>query len=535
MRTGLLASSLRPIGPAFASVATALLVATTASAQIVQPDGTQVPVGGLLQTTFNDRDESIDAVNDAAITPVTFEPSCALTFEVLIRNAGYRNSFGWYNVTGSQPPDSDLYEFLTCTDDVGTQRVLDIRSDERWAGGEVGFYQATGPCGTIESHEAIFFSETQYNPDGAEDNPFVHLLIYNSTVTPRAFYFGWEDLLSGGDNDFDDLTTFVTGLTCSGGGDACTVDGASGVCAAGVLQCRAGELQCVATVEPQTEACDGFDNDCNEQIDEGDLCEPGEVCDRGACVPQCGDGEFTCTGGLECDRGFCVDPECVGVDCEEGERCIEGECAGPCEGVVCPFGQVCQLGSCLDPCVATVCDDAQVCDGGVCVDRCQCKGCDEGFSCADDGACIATACADQTCDEGSHCEGGECVDDCDGVTCPHGQSCSEGTCAAEGEGGGSGATTSGIAISVGVGGDDTGGVTSAQGTPSGAGGDGGASSGGAPVGEGEAGPGCDCTTGPGNRSNNNDYAAFALVGLGALVVSRRKRAQSRPAGLLDNA
>ena len=29
--------------------------------------------------------------------------------------------------------------------------------------------------------------------------------MHNSTVTPQAFYFAWEDLLVGGDNDFDDL------------------------------------------------------------------------------------------------------------------------------------------------------------------------------------------------------------------------------------------------------------------------------------------------------------------------------------------
>jgi MYXO-CTERM domain-containing protein len=501
------------------------LAAAPAAAQVVQPDGTPVPVGGLLQTTFDGRGEQIDAVADAATTPETFVPSCALTFEVLIRNAGYRNSFGWYNVTGQKPGTDELYEFLTCTDDVGTQRVLDIRNDPRWAGGEVGFYQATGGCATLETHEAIFFSEKAYNPDGDQANPFVHLLIYNSTVVPRAFYFGWDDLLSGGDNDFDDLTTFVTGITCSGGGDPCVVDGASGLCAQGVVQCRSGELTCVPTVEPQTEACNGFDDDCDEQIDEGDLCDAGFVCDRGSCVPECGSGEFTCPGGLACDDGFCIDPACVDVDCPEGERCVGGDCRGPCDGVACPHGQTCQLGVCLDPCAAVQCDDAQVCEDGVCVDRCQCKGCGDAESCLDDGHCVEAACAAVTCDVGTHCEGGACVDDCEGAACPEGTTCVDGACAADGGDGGGSSSGPSATIAVGAGGDDDASGAGAGPSSDGGGGGGGAASGsggGAPR---EAGPGCDCGIAgtPDGPSRGGGALGLAVAAVG-LLASRRRRA-----------
>lgn len=504
------------------------LVTSPALGQVVQPDGTPVPVGGLLQQTFDGRGEQIDAVVDAAVTPETFVPSCALTFEVLIRNAGYRNSFGWYNVTGQKPTIAELNEFLTCTDDVGTTRELDIRNDPRWEGGEVGFYQATGNCATLETHEAIFFSEKAYNPDGDQANPFVHLLIYNSTVVPRAFYFGWEDLLSGGDNDFDDLTTFVTGITCSGGGDPCEVEGASGLCAQGVVQCRSGELTCVGTVEPQTEACNGFDDDCNDQIDEGDLCEAGFVCDRGTCVPECGGGEFTCPQGLACDDGFCIDPDCVDVECPTGERCVDGDCRGPCEGVSCPHGQTCQLGVCLDPCAAVQCDEAQVCEAGVCVDRCQCKGCDEGQACLDDGHCVAADCAEVTCDQGTHCVGGACVDDCDGAVCPDGQVCQDGACvASSGEGGGgpSGPSTT-VTVGVGTGGDDSG----AGAGPAGDGGGGGASpsTGASSATPPDAGPGCDCRAAGGRGPGGGGPLLAVAVGL--IVAARRRLGRDTRAG-----
>ncbi len=508
------------------------LIAAPATAQLTQPDGTAIPEGGLLQTTFDGRGEQIDAVNDAATTPETFVPSCALTFEVLIRNAGYRNSFGWYNVTGAKPADAELHEFLTCTDDVGTSRVLDIRSDPGWAGGEVGFYQATGACGTIETHEAIFYSERGYNPDGEQANPFIHLLIYNSTVVHKAFYFGWEDLLSGGDNDFDDLTTFVTGISCSGGGEPCAVDGATGICAQGVMQCRAGELQCIATVEPQTEECNGFDDDCNDSIDEGDLCQAGFVCDKGNCVPRCSGGEFNCPAELVCDDDFCIDPACVDVECEAGERCVAGECKGPCEEVVCPFGDVCQLGVCLDPCATSQCDEAQVCEAGVCGDPCQCTGCEDASTCEDDGRCVAAACAGVECDAGTHCEAGACVDDCAGAVCPDGQVCEAGGCvpgATEGTGGSaaSGAPT----VTIGAGGEDQS-APSTSGVSTGGEGDGGASTASGSADAGESGPGCDCAVvGHAGGRDGQGRAALAASAFALLAASamRRRRARARRA------
>ncbi len=33
---------------------------------------------------------------------------------------------------------------------------------------------------------------------------------------PRTYHFAWEDLIQGGDNDFDDLTTSVSGVVCNG-------------------------------------------------------------------------------------------------------------------------------------------------------------------------------------------------------------------------------------------------------------------------------------------------------------------------------
>jgi MYXO-CTERM domain-containing protein len=497
-----------------------LVVSPAVALALQQPDGTVIPVGPSLQALFDSRGEAISALNDAATTPETFTPSCQLTFEVLQRNAGYQNSFGWYNVTGTKPTAADLHEFIACNDPVGTIKVLDIKNDPAWTGGEVAFYEATGSgCPTPASNENVFFSQKAYNPDSSQQNPTVHLITYNSTATAKAFYFAWEDLLAGGDNDFDDLTMFVTGITCSGGGVPCDT-GLLGVCASGILQCQSGVLACVPTVQPQTESCDGFDNDCNDLIDEGDLCQPGFVCDQGNCVPACSGGEFQCPPGSVCNEdGLCVDAECVMTECPPGEKCVDGECLGPCENVVCPYGQVCQLDVCVDPCAPIACDAEQVCVAGVCLDKCPCRDCAQGEVCQPDGTCLAAACDGVTCSPGEHCDpaSGQCVDDCLGASCPLGQVCQAGECVEDttGQGGAGGGSTG----SFGTGAGTTGGTGGSSGSQTGSGGQGGA---GGDATDGSSG-GCDCRSTARATSRADTTNGWIALGLLAASWIRRRR------------
>ncbi|HVJ17061.1 MAG TPA: DUF4114 domain-containing protein [Polyangiaceae bacterium] len=481
---------------------------------------------------------TINAQTDAAITPETFDPRCNLTFNVVARGAGNDNVFGWYNVTRDaggvsiKPAVSELYTFILGTDNAPFTRELAVREDPNYLGGEIGFFIATGyPTAVVggppSSYQQIFYSELAHNPnEPGQDMPSIHDIIWQSVTHPDSFYFGWEDLLTGNDNDFDDIFTLVTGIQCAGGGDPCDTE-LEGVCKDGTMQCQHGELACVPNLQPSDESCNALDDDCNGMTDDGDLCPKDHICDRGKCVPTCSTGEFPCSGGLVCsEAGACVDPRCEEVVCPEGQICEAGDCIDPCEGVICPYDRVCRLGICADPCQNVECDDGYSCHLGVCVD-CDCAGCDAGQTCSSD-VCVEDACVDVPCEAGQHCVAGACVDNCDGVTCPGGAACVAGECEAPqlGEGGASAGPaggSGGSGIVIGSGGSAASGMTPADPGDGGSAPGSGASSGSDDmVGRrGAEAAGCACrAAGAGFNSVAAWLAALAIAGFAA----RRRRA-----------
>jgi MYXO-CTERM domain-containing protein len=547
-------------------LAVSCLSLTSLSARALQqPDGTVIPVlgsattcsGGNVQPCLDAEEMgmTINAQAAAAVTPETYDPSCKLTFKVLARGAGFNNTFGWYNVNpNGKPADTDLHSFLLCSDAVGTVKELNILSSPFYKKGKIGFFIATpenattpGNCPTIVDGMGpvagtlgyIYYSEKEYNPDNqGPNNSFIHLVTYNSVTHPKAFYFGWEDLLGGGDNDFDDVLTRVDGITCSGGGAPCDTGG-KGICVNGTMQCQNGVLACVQQNEPVMESCNGLDDNCDGVVDEGDLCPTGKVCDKGTCVGKCGTGEFQCTGGLVCsDKGFCIDPACKDKQCPGGTVCRAGICVAPCDGVVCPLGQECRLDVCVDPCAGVKCDEGSVCDKGICKDSCSCSGCDAGSTCTPSGLCVVDACASQNCGMGTVCQNGTCVDACTNAKCPTGQTCMQGQCISgtSGAGGmsaGGSAGSAGNIIGVGQGGTGgmpgsplgVGGSSAASGNSSSTGGTGantGANNGTAAE---ESSSGCGCRMASSEPTSRWWLAGVAL-GMAA-AVSRRRR--SRPA------
>ncbi|MDP3274318.1 MAG: DUF4114 domain-containing protein [Deltaproteobacteria bacterium] len=432
------------IARSLVSVSLAALAWLSASVALAinQPDGTPIPATSALQSVFTARGESLNALTDAALTPERFVPGCRLTFTLATRGpALFRNSFGWYNATGRAPTDADLHPLIGCDAPQGFVATLDLTREPAYMGGEIGFFLRTpedGASGTCAGGDCCarpgrvgrtYFSERRFNPDSLESggSGYVHLLTYDSRAMRDGFYFAWEDLFRGGDNNFTDFVALVSNIVCSGGGGRCDT-GMPGVCANGTLQCRAGALACAASTVASAERCDGQDNDCNGSVDEGDsLCPSGQVCDRGTCVPPC--LERSCFEGFRCsERGTCVEDACAMVSCPSGQRCEAGRCLAACDGIVCPGAQQCRAGRCVDPCEGVRCDADQVCVGGTCSPRCQCRRCPASETCQTDGRCVATDCAAVSCPLGQQCISGACRDACTNARCPLGERCETGAC-----------------------------------------------------------------------------------------------------------
>jgi hypothetical protein len=490
--------------------------------------------------SFNDNtcipsnESGLDPWTDAAIVPETFHPTCALTYTVESRGtAEFQNAFGWYNAGPQVPAASDLHVMLDCSTAAGASAVLDLTKEPDWKGGDVAFFLVTPEdhaasgkcaggdcCATVARFQGgvgyVYYSQREFNPDGAGANPFIHLLTFDSQITQQKYYFGWEDTFQTTSADFTDLVTSVSGVECSGAGVSCST-GQQGVCAFGVTSCAQGTVSCQPLEKPTPETCNGVDDDCNGQIDDGATCpEAGDVCENGKCVAPCGGDEFQCPKqGTKCDpaSGLCVDPKCIGVVCPSEQVCTGGQCGTPCSGVVCPHGQTCLGNQCLDLCAGVTCGPGETCAEGACLPSCgQCGG----VTCAAPLACDESsgACADPSCPggcpAGTFCSGGQCADACQGATCPAGQTCQGGQCVGPG-----GASPDGGLVAPGSSGN------AGSGT---GGGDGGAN-GDVPPFEAQR-PGCACSSGSGGAGG------LALLLGGALAVgltARRRRVCARGA------
>jgi hypothetical protein len=255
-----------------------------------------------------------------------------------------------------------------------------------------------------------------------------------------------DEVCDGLDNDCDgrsDEGDLEANGTCD--------TGRLGVCASGLWTCVANGTLCQEIVAPTPERCDGLDNDCDGNVDEGDTVDPRECSTGllGECALgrlNCLEGEVTCVAIEQSQMDICNerDDDCDGkVDeelrnlcgvCTESlvESCngVDEDCDGSVDegDTLCNEGNLCVLGECVDPCLGTECSDVQeICVEGGCVSRCMVMECPRGFLC-EEGQCI-DLCEDVTCIHGEVCQTGECVgNNCYERGCETGELCLQNEC-----------------------------------------------------------------------------------------------------------
>jgi hypothetical protein len=143
-----------------------------------------------------------------------------------------------------------------------------------------------------------------------------------------------------------------------------------GECVSGTTTCSSGSTTCVNAVGPTAEVCDGLDNDCDGQIDNGvAYCVNGTL----TCIPQtevcdgidndcnglvddsitsvaCGSDVGECVSGMtQCSAGATV---CVGSVGPVSEVCngLDDDCNGVADDVIynsnpCPTDHMCAVGT----------------------------------------------------------------------------------------------------------------------------------------------------------------------------------------------
>jgi von Willebrand factor type A domain/Putative metal-binding motif len=129
---------------------------------------------------------------------------------------------------------------------------------------------------------------------------------------------------------------------CDGQIDEGLVEGCTTACGAGTRTCKAGAWgECDARL-PLPEVCDGVDNDCNGVVDDGLTRD---------CSSLCGTGTQTCHYGA---WGECSAPPDEACSCHPSEEVCDGvdnDCDGIIDGLdgLCPEGGDCVDGACQSP------------------------------------------------------------------------------------------------------------------------------------------------------------------------------------------
>jgi hypothetical protein len=185
----------------------------------------------------------------------------------------------------------------------------------------------------------------------------------------------------------------------------CFREGPVGTCR-GYEECdpSSGWVDCDAP-EPSDEICDGTDNDCNGEIDEGlpdridcERSEPGV----GTCT-----GQAVCAGiaGWNCDAAVPSLETCDHLDNDCDGQTDEDFRVGDV------YGMDDHCGNCGVSCAGVIANGIAFCDTSLASTICAVKECDPGYFAVGRVLCVrADVPICQPCSADSHCAGGVCLD-----------------------------------------------------------------------------------------------------------------------------
>ena len=236
-----------------------------------------------------------------------------------------------------------------------TEEVCDYKDNDCDNRIDNGVQNACGNCGPIPIEEC---DDIDNDCDGEVDEGFAD----------------FEELCDGYDNDCDGVVD--EGLSkrrvCDPPEAQSTIvynddPNSRSTCTHGWQECREGDwTECADWTGPQPEICDGWDNDCNGYVDEIEfqrnqcgLTDVG-ICDFGYEV--CVGGEMACWETIDPEPEACdnLDNDCDGTVDEELERGCQTACGRGAE--VCIAGE--WVNCSAPPSVEEICDgEDNDCDG----------------------------------------------------------------------------------------------------------------------------------------------------------------------------